>query len=209
MSWKKFLVPVSALPVLALLAWGLTRDPNIIPSPLPGRPAPEFTLETLSGDTVALQDLKGRVVVVNFWASWCLSCIDEHYYLTEATRRYADRDVQLLGVVYNDSRENAIAWLRRMGGDWPSLLDPGSRTAIDYGVYGVPETFFVDRAGRVAYKQLGPVNASVLAIWIDRLLAADSVTLRSGEDAMGQSEGYVPVLPDADQSGTTLRKTGT
>lgn len=208
MSWKKLLIPASAVPVLALLAWGLTRDPNLIPSPLPGRPAPEFTLETLSGDTVALAGLEGKVVVVNFWASWCLACIDEHYDLAEASRKYAGRDVQLLGIVYNDSRENAIAWLHRMGGGWPSLLDPRSRTAIDYGVYGVPETFFIDRSGRVAYKQLGPVNRSVLTTWIERLLAADHVTV-PGEDAVGKSEGYVPVLPDADASATQQKRTGT
>ncbi|MGH7544818.1 MAG: TlpA family protein disulfide reductase [Gemmatimonadota bacterium] len=208
MSWKKFLIPASAVPVLALLAWGLTRDPNLIPSPLPGLPAPDFTLQTLSGDTVALADLEGKVVVVNFWASWCLSCIDEHYAFTEASRRYADQDVRLLGVVYNDSRENAIAWLRRMGGGWPSLLDPGSRTAIDYGVYGVPETFFIDRTGRVAYKQLGPVSRGVLTTWVDRLLAADHVPV-PGEEATGKSEGYVPVLPDADQARTSRGSTGT
>ena len=207
MSWKKLLIPASAIPVLALLAWGLTRDPNLIPSPPPGRPAPTFTLETLSGDTVALADLEGKVVVLNFWASWCLSCIDEHYVFTEANRRYAGEEVQILGVVYNDSRENAIGWLRRMGGDWPSLVDPGSRTAIDYGVYGVPETFFIDRTGRVGYKQLGPVSRDILTTWVNRLLVADSVTVPR-EDAVGKSEGYVPVLPDADQARTTPEKTG-
>lgn len=201
MPWKKFIWPASAIPVIALLWYGLTLDPNVIPSPLPGKPAPEFRLETLSGDTIALDELRGQVVVLNFWASWCLACIDEHFYLVEAERRYRDLPFRLIGVVYNDSRENAVRWMERMGGSWPSALDPGSRTAIDYGVYGVPETYFIDRSGRVAYKQLGPVNRQILDVWVGRLLAEETVELE-GKDAVGKSEGYVPVLPDADQART-------
>lgn len=206
MPWNKLLWPAAAIPIIVLLAYGLTRDPNLIPSPLPGRPAPEFRLETISGgDSIALEDLRGRVVVLNFWASWCLACVDEHFYLVEAERRYRDQPVSLVGVVYNDSRENAARWMQRMGGSWPSVLDPGSRTAIDYGVYGVPETFFISRQGRVAYKQLGPVNREILTTWIERLLAAESVELPEGEESMGKSEGYVPVLPDADQAAKTRK----
>lgn len=207
MSWKKILLPASAIPIVALLAYGLTRDPKAIPSPLPGKPAPLFRLATLDTDTIALADLQGRVVILNFWASWCLACIDEHPYLIEAHERYRERGVSLLGVVYQDSRENALRWMRGMGGDWPSVLDPGARTAIDYGVYGVPETFFVARDGRVAYKQLGPVNRRILTTWIEKLLAApEGGPLPIGEAPVGRTEGHVPVLPDADQAGTARRR---
>lgn len=207
MSWKKILLPASAIPIVALFAYGLSRDPKLIPSPLPGKPAPLFRLETLDGDSLALADLRGRVVILNFWASWCVACIDEHPVLIEAHERYRDRGVTLVGVVYNDTRANAAAWMRAMGGDWPSVLDPGSRVAIDYGVYGVPESFFIGRDGRVAYKQLGPLNRAILTTWIEKLLAApEGGELPVGEAPVGRTEGHVPVLPDADQAGTVRRR---
>jgi cytochrome c biogenesis protein CcmG/thiol:disulfide interchange protein DsbE len=193
--WKWILWPLAGLPVVGLLAYGLTRDPTTIPSPLPGRPAPEFRLETLAGDTLALSDLRGHVVLVNFWSSWCLACVDEHPVLVEAAERYGDRGLRVVGVVYQDARENAVRWMQRMGGEWPSVLDPGARTAIDYGVYGVPETFFIDRDGRVAYKQIGPVNREIVRTWVERLLAGEGAP--AGElPAVGRSEGYVPIFSD-------------
>jgi len=169
MRWVRWLLPLSAVPVVLLLGYGLTRNPRIVPSPLPGQPAPDFALETLDGDTLRLADLRGQVVVLNFWASWCLACIDEHPLLVEAARRYRDRGVRIVGVVYQDTRENARAWMAERGGDWTNVLDPGSRTAIAYGLLGVPETFFIDRDGRVAYKQIGPLTRTVLTTWIERL----------------------------------------
>jgi cytochrome c biogenesis protein CcmG/thiol:disulfide interchange protein DsbE len=176
MSWKKVLIPASAIPIVALLAYGLTRDPNIVESPLPGRPAFGFSSLTLDGDTLNLGDLEGKVVVLNFWASWCIACIDEHRVFVEAERYYAGQDFQMLGVVYQDSPENARRWMARMGGSWPSVIDPSSRIAIDYGIYGVPETYFIARDGRIAFKQIGPVNAPLMIRWVDRLLAEGAVT---------------------------------
>lgn len=183
-GWRPVIALLIALPVVALLGYGLTRDPREIPSPLPGRPAPEFALAVLptgdvggpqapgEGDTVRLADYRGHVVVLNFWASWCLACRDEHAALSMAAEAYRERGVQFLGVVYNDSPGNARRWIRDMGGQaYPSLLDPGSRTAIDYGLYGVPETYFIGRDGRVAYKHVGPVTMALLVEWLDRLLA--------------------------------------
>ncbi|MGD2217975.1 MAG: TlpA disulfide reductase family protein [Gemmatimonadales bacterium] len=170
MSWKKVLIPASAIPIVALLAYGLTRDPNIVESPLPGHAAFEFTSPTLDGDTLSLADLEGNVVVLNFWASWCIACIDEHQIFVEAERYYAGQDFQMLGVVYQDSPENARRWMARMGGSWPSVIDPSSRIAIDYGVYGVPETYFIARDGRIAFKQIGPVSGPLMRDWVDRLL---------------------------------------
>ncbi len=193
MNWKKVLWPASIVPVLGLLAYGLTRDPNIIDSPLPGRPAADFSLETLEGETLRLADLRGKVVVLNFWASWCLSCEYEHPFFVEAERKYANDDVQIVGIIYQDSRSNAIRYIQRMGGTWPNVVDPRSRVAIDYGVYGVPETFMIDRDGVIAFKQIGPVSRGLLETWISKLLAQPLGASTANTDSVlrvGQSEGY-------------------
>ncbi len=183
MNWKRAGVGVVAsLPVIGLLAWGLTRDPNEIISPLPGRPAPAFTLGVFApgegalarpiGDTLALSAMRGKIVVVNFWASWCLACRDEHTALSSVARDYAAKPVQFLGVLYNDVASAGVNWIQGMGGQsYPSVLDPGARTAVDFGLYGVPETFIIDGSGLVAYKHVGPVSARLLAQKIDSLLA--------------------------------------
>lgn len=191
MNWKRATIATfAAVPLIALFAYGFTRDPAEIPSPLPGRDAPAFALEVFSpgeaplarpvGDTIRLGDLAGKVTVVNFWASWCLACRDEHVALSETARQYADRPAQFVGVLYNDRPPAGLQWIAGMGGQsYPSVADDGSRTAIDYGLYGVPETFIVDPNGRIAYKHVGPISANVLRQWIDSLLpgptAADSV----------------------------------
>lgn len=181
MKWNRALVGVlAAIPIIGLLGFGMTRDPSEIDSPLPGREAPQFALATFSGvpegtplDTVALAKYRGDVVVVNFWASWCLACRDEHVPLTTAGAQYRGSDVHFFGILYNDSPANGRRWIARMGGEsYPSLVDPGSRTAIDYGVYGVPETYFIGRDGRVAYKHTGPVTSELLARKIGELRQA-------------------------------------
>jgi len=155
----------------ALFAFGLSRDPTVIHSPLLGRPAPDFSLTTLDGArTVRLSEMRGQVVVVNFWASWCAACHEEHPNLIAAWERYRDQGVVLVGIDYNDERRAAMAFMRELGGDWPVVGDPGGRTALAYGVYGVPETFFVSRRGVVAYKQIGPSSYALLTDQIQRLL---------------------------------------
>ncbi len=201
MNWKKMLLPAAALPIIALLGYGLTRDPNLVESPLPGRAAFDFAAPSLEGDTLRLKDLQGKVVVLNFWASWCVACIDEHAVFVDAERRYADRPFQMLGVVYQDSPENATRWMRRMGGSWPSLIDPSSRIAIDYGVYGVPETYFIGKDGRIAYKQIGPVNRPLLSHWVERLLA-------ESEDIEVTSSGAAGTAPEVGRSPGHIRGNG-
>ncbi|NIP82367.1 MAG: redoxin domain-containing protein, partial [Gemmatimonadetes bacterium] len=128
----------------ALLGYGMTRDPRAIPSPLVDKAAPAFHLESLTGDSVSLATLRGQVTVINFWASWRLACRQEHPALVRAWRRYEEggAPVRFLGIVYQDTRRNAVEYMRRPGGGWTNLLDPHTRTAIDFGVYGVPETYF-------------------------------------------------------------------
>lgn len=195
MNWKRAAIAtLAAAPVLALFAFGFTRNPSEIPSPLPGRPAPPFALPVFApgeppiarevGDTLRLGDLAGKVVVVNFWASWCLACRDEHLALSETAREYAGKPAQFIGVLYHDRPANGLRWIDGMGGQsYPSVTDERSRTAIDYGLYGVPETFIVDPAGRIAYKHIGPITANVLRFWIDSLAprpALDTVPSGSG-----------------------------
>lgn len=184
MNWKRAVIAGAvALPVIALLRFGLTRDPRAIASPLPGRTAPLFDLAVFAsgsgkvapapGEHIRLGDLRGNVVLVNFWASWCLPCRDEHETLSRVASRYADKGVRFVGILYNDVTANALRWIDQMGGQtYPALLDPGTRTAIDFGVYGVPESFFISRDGIVASKYVGPIPESVLQQRLDSLLAA-------------------------------------
>jgi cytochrome c biogenesis protein CcmG/thiol:disulfide interchange protein DsbE len=163
-----------ALPIIALLAYGLTRDPREIPTTLRGQPAPLFTLPTLNGqDTLSLADYRGRVVVVNFWASWCVPCRVEHEPLNEAERAFRDRGVAFLGVLYQDRPADAIKWLQDLGGqDYPTVDDENGRVAIDYGLSGVPETFIIDADGIVAHKQIGPfLSAADIARILEPILA--------------------------------------
>jgi cytochrome c biogenesis protein CcmG/thiol:disulfide interchange protein DsbE len=203
---KRLLLPLAMLPIIALLGWGLTRDARLVPSTLPGRPAPEFTLVTLDGDTLALAALRGKVVLLNFWASWCLACIDEHPLLVDAQRRWGPEGLQILGVVYQDTRSNAQRWFRERGGDWPNVLDAGSRVAINYGLFGVPETFFIDRRGMVAHKQIGPVTAAVLATLVPRLLADTTGVAPAGEPTVGRTPGHGRAGPDFPATSGTSRR---
>jgi cytochrome c biogenesis protein CcmG/thiol:disulfide interchange protein DsbE len=174
MNWKRSLIGIgAALPIVGLLAYGLTVDPRYIASPLPGREAPDFVLPALeTSDTVSLGSLRGRIVLVNFWASWCIPCRQEHPVLLEAAHSYAGKDVTFLGITYNDAPEDSKRWLKELGQAFPSLVDKGARTAIDYGVAGVPETFIVDRNGVVAFKKFGPITRAELTQKLDSLLEA-------------------------------------
>jgi cytochrome c biogenesis protein CcmG, thiol:disulfide interchange protein DsbE len=174
MSWRRALIGgLSALPIIALLAFGLTLDPQHVRSPLPGRDAPDFALPIMgTQDSVRLSDFHGQVVVLNFWASWCVPCRVEHPALTATAAEYYDRDVRFVGVLYRDLPDAAYRWIERLGGiNYPSLDDAGSRTAIDYGLAGVPETFIIGRDGTVAYKHIGPITAGRLREILDPLVA--------------------------------------
>ena len=149
-------------PLVAVLVLNLGRNPHMIGSPLVGRAAPEFTLSPLDGGApVTLASLRGRPAVINFWATWCVPCFQEHPLLVSAARSVGDR-ARFLGVIYEDSEEQVRGFLARQGSAYPSLVDPGSRTAIAFGVFGVPETFFIDAEGKIADKHIGPLDAASL-----------------------------------------------
>lgn len=151
------------LPLLALLVLNLGRDPHVVDSPLVGRSAPPFSLAPLDGGApVSLGGLAGRPAVINFWATWCIPCLDEHEVLVEAART-SQGNARYLGIVYEDDEERVRAFLRQRGAAYPSLLDPEGKTAIAYGIFGVPETFFVDAQGRIAAKHVGPLTPELLA----------------------------------------------
>ncbi|MEO8623841.1 MAG: redoxin domain-containing protein [bacterium] len=184
MNWRRSGIAAGfGLPVIGLFVFGLRHDPKDIPSPLPGTVAPTFALEVFApgqsplgrpvGDTIRLTDLRGQVVVLNFWASWCLSCRDEHTTLSDVARQYVGKPVRFVGALYQDRASAGTQWIAEMGGQsYPSVDDPKAHTAIDYGLYGVPETFIVSADGRIARKITGPADAALLTHIVDSLLAA-------------------------------------
>lgn len=148
--------------LIALLAIGLTRNPREVPSPLIGKPAPAFDLPRLGQEArFSPAEMRGKVWLLNVWASWCVSCRDEHPVLIDFART---KRAPLVGLNYKDPRDDALKWLARYGDPYDfSAVDSDGRIGIDYGVYGVPETYVIDRAGVIRYKQIGPVTPEVLA----------------------------------------------
>jgi len=167
----RWAIPLAALPVLLLLGYGFRTNPREIPSPLIGKPAAPFTLATFDGGQVSLEALRGRVVVVNFWASWCYpACYEEAPALARAWETYKDRGVMMIGINIQDKEEPAKKFLTQFGHTFPNAPDPAGRVSVDYGVYGVPETFFIDRAGRVRWKQVGAVTEQIFQERVETLL---------------------------------------
>ena len=169
--WR-WLIPLAALPVLALLAYGFRMSPRDIPSPLIERTAPAFALTTLDGAPLTLAAYRGKVVVLNFWASWCYpGCYEEAPILEQNWRAYRERGVVVLGVAIQDRREAAEKFVRDFGLTFPNAQDAKGTVSVDYGVYGVPETFFVDRHGRIRVKHVSAVTDAVFRATVERLLA--------------------------------------
>lgn len=148
--------------LVAFFAIGLTRDPREVPSPLIGKPAPAFRVAQLHepGRTFSPEDMKGQVWLLNVWASWCAACRVEHPLLVDMARK---KVAPIVGLNYKDQREAGIPWLKRLGDPYVlSAYDLDGRVGIDYGVYGVPETFLIDKQGVIRYKQIGPITAEAL-----------------------------------------------
>jgi cytochrome c biogenesis protein CcmG/thiol:disulfide interchange protein DsbE len=160
---KKLLVPLAVFLVLTgFLFAGLWRDPREVPSPLIDKPAPAFTLPRLDDPQlrVSRKDMLGKVWMLNVWASWCVSCREEHPVLVGLSK---ENIVPIYGLNYKDERKDALAWLDHFGNPYTvSIMDADGRIGIDYGVYGVPETYVIDKQGVIRYKQIGPVTPEVL-----------------------------------------------
>lgn len=163
MKSLKLLLPLAVFVVIVVFLWqGLSRDPREVPSPLIGKPAPAFELVQLHkpGEKLSTADMKGQVWLLNVWASWCVSCRIEHPLLVELAKANV---VPVIGLNYKDKNDAGIAWLRQYGDPYKlSVVDGDGRVGIDWGVYGVPETFVVDKAGVIRYKQIGPISAEAL-----------------------------------------------
>jgi cytochrome c biogenesis protein CcmG/thiol:disulfide interchange protein DsbE len=159
----RFILPLMAFLVMVIfLGIGLKLDPHDVPSPLINKPAPVFTLPQLHEPqkTFSPADMKGKVWLLNVWASWCVSCRQEHVYLTEFAR---DGSINLMGLNYKDEPAAAMQWLERLGNPYKiSISDIDGMAGLDWGVYGVPETFIIDKKGIVRHKQTGPVDPTIL-----------------------------------------------
>jgi cytochrome c biogenesis protein CcmG, thiol:disulfide interchange protein DsbE len=168
----RWLVPAAALPVLALLAYGFRLNPRDIPTPLIDRPAAAFALTSYAGEPMSLAAHRGKVVVVNFWASWCYpACYEEAPVLERNWRAYRERGVVVLGVDIQDKPDAAKKFISDFSLSFPNALDPSGKVSVDYGVYGVPETFFIDRRGRIRAKHVGAVTDEAFRREVERLLS--------------------------------------
>jgi cytochrome c biogenesis protein CcmG/thiol:disulfide interchange protein DsbE len=156
--------------LVAALTVSIGRPAGPVDTPIVGQPAPAFDLQTLDGRRLSLAELRGSPVVLNFWASWCIPCREEAPLLTAAAAEYRARGLRVIGVVYQDSAASARDFMDRYGQTYPGLLDRDGRTAIDYGVFGIPETFFIDAAGIVRSRQIGAVTAEDLRRQIEAVL---------------------------------------
>jgi cytochrome c biogenesis protein CcmG/thiol:disulfide interchange protein DsbE len=156
--------------LLGVLFMSLGKDPSAIESPLIGRAAPGFALKAVgTGETIDIQQLRGRPVVINFWATWCGPCYEEHPTLVENARMLGN-NVQFVGVVFNDTEDKIQSFLNERGSSYPTLLDQQGKTAIAYGVGGVPETFFINRQGTIVAKYSGPMNTEILQSYVQKVL---------------------------------------
>ena len=160
---NRFVLPLALfVGLVVFLAIGLGRDPHEVPSPLINKPAPAFQLPQLheSTKTFSAQEMRGKVWLLNVWASWCISCREEHPLLLDFAR---SGEVPLFGLNYKDQRNDAIAWLDELGNPYlVSAVDLDGRVGIDYGVYGAPETYLIDREGVIRFKHVGPLTPDVI-----------------------------------------------
>jgi cytochrome c biogenesis protein CcmG/thiol:disulfide interchange protein DsbE len=167
----RYLVPLGIFLVLVVfLAIGLNLDPREVPSPLIDKPAPEFAAANLNrpDEVIKRDDMLGKVWLLNVWASWCVACREEHPVLVAFSKKGM---VPIYGLNYKDKREDGLGWLKEFGNPYTeSLFDPDGRIGINYGVYGVPETFVIDRQGVIRYKQIGPITPEVLRDKIEPLV---------------------------------------
>jgi cytochrome c biogenesis protein CcmG, thiol:disulfide interchange protein DsbE len=164
-------VAVVAVVLTVAFASRFGTDPQLAPSPLIGKPVPDVAVESVpDGTLLRLRDLEGEIVVINFWAPWCLPCRDEHPDLLAVADAFADSGVRVLGIAYQSDLGHVLQYLDELGWGYDIAMDIRSRAAIGFGIRGVPETFFVDRSGEVVAKVTGPVDAAILTATIERIM---------------------------------------
>jgi cytochrome c biogenesis protein CcmG/thiol:disulfide interchange protein DsbE len=190
--WTALAVVVLAVVTGAVFGSRLGQDPTLVDSPLIGRPVPATVLPDLEGTgSTSLADLRGNVAVVNFWASWCVPCREEHPVLVAAAEAYRDSGVVFVGVNYQDDPKAATAFLDDLGRGpadaYRYVRDAGSALALEFGVYGVPETYLIDRDGTIAAKITGPTDAPLMRTALDAML--------DGRRPDSRTEGSVQPAP--------------
>ena len=156
--------------VIGLLAYGFTRDARYIQSPLVAKKAASFTLTLFDGKGIRLEDFHGKAALINFWASWCIPCRAEARVLESAWQKYKDRGVVFLGINIQDREDDARAFMKEFGITYLNGRDESGKIAIDYGVWGIPETFFLDPQGRITYKHAGELTAPIVEAKLDEAL---------------------------------------
>ncbi len=163
MKSLRFIIPLGVFALLVFFLWrGLRLDQHEVPSPLIGKPAPSFALTRLDDANATLRrdDMLGKVWMLNVWASWCGACREEHPLLVEFSKTKA---VPIIGLNYKDQRSDGLGWLNRFGNPYDaSIFDQNGRVGIDFGVYGVPETFVIDKQGIIRMKHIGPLTPDVI-----------------------------------------------
>ena len=161
--WRRLILMALIVgPILGLLAWGFTRDARYISSPLLAKPAAPFTVTLFDGSKLTLEDLRGKAVFLNFWASWCPPCRAEARDLEAAWRKVQGKDMVFLGVALQDTDENSLAFLKEFDVTYPNGRDEAGKIGIDYGTWGIPESFFIDAQGRITYKHVGAISAELV-----------------------------------------------
>lgn len=168
MPWRRLLLTTLVIaPILALLAFGFTRDAKYIHSPLLAKPAAPFTVTLFDGKKLTLEDLRGKAVFLNFWASWCVPCRTEAHDLEAAWQRVKDKNMLFLGVALQDSEKDSLAFLKEFNITYPNGKDETGKIAVDYGTWGIPESFFIDPQGRITYKHVGGISSALVLAKID------------------------------------------
>jgi cytochrome c biogenesis protein CcmG/thiol:disulfide interchange protein DsbE len=186
MPWRRLALTLALIaPILALLAFGFSRDARYIASPLIAKPAAPFTVTLFDGRKLTLDDLRGKAVFLNFWASWCLPCRQEARDLEAAWQKVKERDMVFLGVALQDTDTNSREFLKEFNITYPNGRDEAGKIGIDYGTWGIPESFFIDPAGRITYKHVGAIRASLVVAKLEE--AAQGIV--SSQEGRGDYQG--------------------
>jgi len=163
MPWRRLvLIGVIIGPILGLLAFGFTRDARYITSPLLAKPATPFTITLFDGRKLTLDELRGKAVFLNFWASWCPPCRTEARDLEAAWQKVKSKDMVFIGVALQDTDQNSLEFLKEFDVSYPNGKDETGKIAVDYGTWGIPESFFIDPQGRITYKHVGSIRAALV-----------------------------------------------
>lgn len=174
---SKLVVLIIMLTILTILGYALFGKRGAIKvSPLVGKKAPEFTLNLFNGEKLTLSELKGKTILLNFWASWCMPCRQEALALEESWQKYRDDNVVFIGVNVWDDNSNALSYMKKYGGEYPHGIDPAEEIQVDYGVGGVPETFFIDSSGIITDKYDGPLTPEIIEYFMSKAMNQEEQT---------------------------------